>query len=260
MTTPRRNPLLVLGLLACVMQCQSGRTAPSGWPPGPVDSLAEFRDDVPEPAPAPTPEPSAELTVEIILPDKLPAGEFIPFKLRHNGSLANLSYLVDWKPAGNHLIATSEGGHVTHVPGPHTLTVFGAIDGTAVLHSAPFVIEGTAPAPTPGPGPQPPAPAVTLASLVPDEKAREQLATFYGDLASSVKAGLFTTVAHFRAGQQMAIKTAQAQGNLPKGLAAINAPIQERLDKAVVSEGPLDVGKTAAIVAALESIAADFGG
>ncbi len=258
MTNPRRLWWAVFGPSAVVLCGLAFAAEPvTRGPMAPHDYGVEFRDD-PEPAPEPTPEPSDELTVELILPEKLPAGEFIPFKLRHNGSLANIAYLVDWKPAGGHLLTSEEGGHVTHVPGPHTLTVYGAIDGTAVMHSTPFVIEGAVPGPGPGPGP---IPQQTLRDLLPSDEHREKWATFFGDLAIVAKTGAYSTTAGFRNGYRQAIATAQAAGNLPKGAAAIDKPVSDRIAAAIgLADTTLDAAKQAALVACLESISAEIGG
>lgn len=110
----------------------------------------------------------------------------------------------------------------------------------------------------PTPNPKPPGP---LAALVPDPAHRALLAEFYSDMAEAVRSGAFKTTTHFRAGQQEAIKVAKANGKLPTTLGAINTPISERIVAAIgLAEVPLDDAKKTALVASLESIAADFKG
>lgn len=132
------------------------------------------------------------------------------------------------------------------------------------LYDATFEVKGgPAPTPTPDPDPTPtplpdPKPG-SLGAMVPAE-ARAPLAEFYGDMATAVRGGMFTTISAFRTGQLEAVKLYQSSGRLPS-VAAINQPINDRLVAAVgLEDAPLDATKIAALATALDAIAADFRG
>ena len=114
----------------------------------------------------------------------------------------------------------------------------------------------------PTPKPNPPGPLSPLAALIPDPAHRALIAEFYADMAGVVREGGAATVADFYAAQRRAVDAAQANGKLPKGLAAINKPISDRITAALggTENTPIDATKRAALAAALDGIAAEFRG
>lgn len=127
----------------------------------------------------------------------------------------------------------------------------GLIGGAFVLRSAPL--------PAPGPTPAPVVPMQTLRTLV-DAKSAAELAAFYRDFARAVTAGGCSSVGVFREAHQSAMNT--LQDALPaEGWAAINAPIDQRLQAAVgLADVTLEPAKRAALAGALTGIAQEFGG
>lgn len=126
-------------------------------------------------------------------------------------------------------------------------------------HEATFKVEGGSP-----PGPEPPGPLPdpkpgTLGALVPAE-AREPLAEFYADWASTVRSGAIASTGHFRTAHQQAATALQAAGKLPS-IAAVNKPISDKIAAAVgLDDVALDIAKRELLAAALDSIAKEFRG
>lgn len=112
---------------------------------------------------------------------------------------------------------------------------------------------------TPAPGPVPVVPASTLRTLV-DAKSAAELSAFYAAFAKTVAAGGCSSVGVFREAHQSAMNT--LQDSLPaEGWAAINAPIDQRLQAAVgLADATLDPAKRTALAGALAGIAQEFGG
>ncbi len=108
----------------------------------------------------------------------------------------------------------------------------------------------------PDPKPEPDAPLTGLAALVPDRAKRVACSEFFDDLAQAASEGAFTSTSHFRAAYRKAIADAQASGDLPKGIAALDAPISTRIGTAIgLADGPLN---QAALVAELKAIAKEL--
>ena len=126
-------------------------------------------------------------------------------------------------------------------------------------YTAQFAVEGTVPGPVP-PGPEPPGPKpplTGLAALVPDAAKRVIVAEFYEDLAAA--SAQFVSTSHFRAAYRKAIADAQASGELPKGISALDKPISDRIAAAIgLADVKLDAAKQAALAAELNNIAKEL--
>lgn len=111
-----------------------------------------------------------------------------------------------------------------------------------------------------GGSPIPPdAPLTGISALVPNAAHRVQLAEFFTDMATAVRADTYETTGHFRAGQIESIQKAQAAGTLPTGLAAINQPISDKIVAAIGLDDVALVGiKQTSLAQVLDGIAEDF--
>lgn len=115
------------------------------------------------------------------------------------------------------------------------------------------------PEPGPGPQPEPDKPLTGLAALIPDREKRHAAAEFYEDLALAAGRELYTSTSHFRTAYRAAIATAQASGELPKGLAPIDKPISDRIAAAIgLADVALDAAKRDALVIELRRIATEL--
>lgn len=126
-----------------------------------------------------------------------------------------------------------------------------------------FKVEGSVPGPTPPepePGPKPPGPDVPLtglAALVPDKEKRMLVAEFYEDLAAGSVA--YVSTGHFRTGYRAAIAAAQGSNELPKGIAALDKPISDRITAVIgLADVLMDSVKQAALAAELNRIAKEL--
>lgn len=214
----RRNPFVVLALFAWLMQCQSGHTQVASWPPGPVDSGAEFRgpytaaelanapgNDVPTPAPTPEPAPALITTPTIEVPALTPLGEPIVATLRFDPP-ADSRVKVEWQTP---TVATLPNGNWSHYiwakPGKHTIgamVVVVTADDIAVYSPTAELTVGD---------PPPPEPPKPLIQLVTPEQA-PLLAGAYNALAQL--ADSFTSAEHFWANHDAYL---QAKGLLSHG-------------------------------------------
>lgn len=99
----------------------------------------------------------------------------------------------------------------------------------------------------------------SLAKLV-DADSAAKLTAFYAAFADVVVAGGCQTTGDFREAQQHAATALQATISAT-GWAAVNQTVSDRINTAVGPEDVnLDPAKRAALVAALRTISADFGG
>ena len=169
--------------------------------------------------------------------------------------------LLLWAPSGLHDIKLSVSYTMeVLVPDPAdpTKTKVRRVTFPPYEYAAQIKVDGF---PVPGPQPPPPVdpdkPLTGLALLVPDSAKRALVAEFYDDLAASV--GLYTSTSHFRSAYRSAIATAQGSGLLPKGIAALDKPISDRIAAAIgLADVTMDQAKRDALAAALTAVAKEL--
>lgn len=171
--------------------------------------------------------------------------------------------LLAWAPPGLYdvkLRASYTLDVLVPDPADTTKTKVRKVTFPAYEYAAQFRVEGLVPGPQPDPDPNPnPAPLTGLAVYVPDAAKRALTAEFYEDLAAEVAKNAFVSTSHFRAGYRAAILNAQTSGVLPKGIAALDQPVSDRIAAAIgLADVQLDQSKRDALAAVLNGVAKEL--